>query len=166
MSDKTMPAPHYSIWQSIAASLSLATRAIQEVRALAREPGPAGPPGADSMVPGPPGPEPYVGEVCGLFDPAREYRKYDLVMLGGSEWRARHDAPGALPGPGWALSASAGKAGQKGEQGQRGPAGSAATIAGWTVHDFHAIPVMSDGKEGAALDLRPLFEQYHAEAAK
>ena len=128
------------------------------------EQGIQGPPGADSTVPGP---EPYVGEVCGLFDPARDYRKFDLVAFGGSEWRARRDNPGALPGDGWALSASAGKTGQKGEIGKRGPAGPPGPIiAGWTVRDFAAVPVLSDGSTGPPLDLRALFEQYHAEAAE
>jgi hypothetical protein len=131
--------------------------------------GPAGEQGIQGP-PGEPGEVPYVGEVCGLFDPSRDYRKYDLVAHGGSEWRARQDGPGALPGPGWALSASAGKTGQKGESGQRGPVGpagsAAAVIAEWTVRDFRAVPVMSDGSVGPPLDLRALFEQYHAEAAE
>lgn len=138
------------------------------------EPGEAitGPPGEQGIQgpPGAPGEVPYVGEVCGLFDPSREYRKYDLVCFHEAEWRARRDAPGALPGDGWALAAKAGARGPRGEMGQRGPAGPAgnpaAIIAGWTVRDFRAVPVMSDGKEGPPLDLRALFEQYHAEAAE
>lgn len=131
--------------------------------------GPAGEQGVQGP-PGPPGEEPYVGEVCGLFDQAREYRKYDIVAFGGSEWRAKRDAPGALPGDGWALSASAGKSGQKGEhgaRGERGPVGPPGpVIAGWSVRDFRAVPVFSDGSAGPALDLRALFEQYHEEAAE
>jgi hypothetical protein len=156
------PLPRYSLWQAIGVALSLATRAIEEVRAGGK-PGPQGEPGE----PGTPGEVPYVGEVCGLFDPARDYRKFDLVAFGGSEWRARRDNPGALPGDGWALSASAGKTGQKGEigkRGERGPAGP--VIVGWTVRDFAASPILSDGSTGPALDLRALFEQYHAEAAE
>ena len=41
----TLPKPSYTIWQAIAAALSLAERAINEVRALARMPGPQGPQG-------------------------------------------------------------------------------------------------------------------------
>jgi hypothetical protein len=106
------------------------------------------------------------GEVCGLFDPAREYRKYDLVMLNGSEWRAKRDAPGPLPGDGWAMSAQQGKAGKPGEKGERGPAGSPATaIVGWQISEFRAVPVLSDGGLGPPLDLRAMFEQYHGEAS-
>lgn len=128
------------------------------------EQGIQGPPGADSFVPGPPGPVPYVGEVCGLFEPGRSYRKYDLVTFNGSEWRARLDDPGKLPGNGWVLTAKRGSRGEAGERGERGPAGAA--ITGWTVRDFRAVPVLSDGTAGPALDLRALFEQYHAEAAE
>jgi len=126
-----------------------------------------GPPGADSTVPGPPGPEPYVGEVCGLFDPDRVYRKYDLVRMDGAEWRAKCDAPGKLPGDGWALAAKAGERGKRGDIGPRGERGlSAATIVEWAVRDYRAVPVMSDGSVGPPLDLRSFFEQYHAEAAE
>jgi hypothetical protein len=126
-----------------------------------------GPPGADSAVPGPPGEVPYVGEVCGLFDPERQYCKYDLVSLHGAEWRAKYDAPGPLPGDGWALAAKAGERGKRGEAGPRGERGMpAASIAEWRVRDFRAVPVMSDGSVGPALDLGVLFAQYHTEAAK
>jgi len=126
-----------------------------------------GPPGADSTVPGPPGEVPYAGEVCGLFDPEREYRKYDLVSLHGVEWRAKCDGPGPLPGDGWAQTAAKGERGKRGEIGPRGERGMpAASIAEWRVRDYRAVPVMSDGSIGPALDLRMLFEQYHQEAAE
>jgi hypothetical protein len=132
--------------------------------------GEAGPPGADSTVPGPPAPEPYVGEVCGLYEPERCYRKYDVVTMHGAEWRARCDAPGPLPGDGWALAAKAGERGKRGEigpRGERGERGAAApTIKEWAVREWRAVPVMSDGSVGPPLDLRSLFEQYHAEAAE
>jgi hypothetical protein len=129
-----------------------------------------GPPG-ESIVgpPGPPGPEPYVGEVCGLWDADREYRKYDVVCFDGSEWRAKRDAPGVLPGDGWALASKAGERGRRGEigpPGQRGLPGPALSIKEWVVKDYRAVPVMSDGSAGPPLDLRALFELYHAEAAQ
>lgn len=37
-----LPAPRYSIWQAMSVCLAIAQRAIEEVRALAREPGPEG----------------------------------------------------------------------------------------------------------------------------
>ncbi len=50
MSD--LPSPKYSLWQCLAAALALATRALEEVRALARLPGPQGKqgiPGRDGL---------------------------------------------------------------------------------------------------------------------
>jgi len=108
-----------------------------------------------------------VGEVCGLFDPERQYRKYDLASLHGAEWRAKCDAPGPLPGEGWALGSKAGERGKRGEIGPRGERGMpAASIAEWRVRDYRAVPVMSDGSIGPALDLSALFAQYHIEAAE
>lgn len=134
--------------------------------------GPQGEPGEAIQGPmGPPGPAgdvPYVGEVCGLFDPERCYRKYDLVTLHGAEWRARCDEPGILPGDGWSLAAKAGERGKRGDIGPRGERGlpaSTVAIAEWVVRDFRAVPVMSDGSVGPPLDLRAAFEAYHTEAA-
>jgi hypothetical protein len=64
-----------------------------------------------------------VGDVRGLYDPEGQYRKFDLVTLNGSEWRAKRDDPGPLPGEGWALSAQVGKRGEKGIPGERGERG-------------------------------------------
>jgi integrin beta 3 len=50
MSD--LPSPKYSLWECMAAALALATRALEEVRALARIPGPQGKqgiPGRDGL---------------------------------------------------------------------------------------------------------------------
>ena len=50
MSD--LPSPKYSLWECLAAALALATRALEEVRALARLPGPQGKqgiPGRDGL---------------------------------------------------------------------------------------------------------------------
>ena len=46
------------------------------------------------------------------------------------------------------------------------PKPAAAAIVEWAVRDWRAVPVMSDGRIGPPLDLRELFEQYHAEAAE
>lgn len=78
---------------------------------------------------GEPGKDAYPGEARGLFDPDASYRAMDVVSFNGSEWRAKHDEPGVLPGDGWMLSASKGK---RGDRGERGPAG-----------------VGKDGKDGA-----------------
>jgi hypothetical protein len=136
------------------------------------EPGEAitGPPGEQGIQgppgePGPPGPVPYVGEVRGLYDAARLYRVFDLVSWHGSEWRARHDDPGPLPGDGWALSGQAGSRGKAGDRGERGPPGpSGATIVDWAIEDYRAAPIMSDGTTGAVLDVRNFFELYYGES--
>jgi hypothetical protein len=109
------------------------------------------------------------GEVCGSFQEGRNYRKFDLVCHDGCEWRARCDDPGPLPGVGWALSAVQGKRGgkgEKGDRGERGAPGAAATIADWVIEEgYRAIPLLSDGTLGPALELRQFFEAYHREAA-
>src|SRR5262245_50039410 len=74
-------------------------------------------------APGAPGSDAYGGEAKGAWSPEGEYRKHDVVARDGSEWRARYDDPGPLPGPGWALGAVRGKTGQKGERGDQGEAG-------------------------------------------
>jgi hypothetical protein len=59
-----------------------------------------------------------------------------------------------------------GIAGQKGERGPPGIVGKDAPILkNWKLDRkrYIAIPVMSDGEEGPALDLRGLFEQFRSE---
>lgn len=199
MSD-SLPPPRYTLWQSLAVAVSLATRAIEEVRALKGAPAPAAkfpavgawddrvhyegsvvahngatwqatrdtarePPHEDWALlaaPGATGREGYAGEVRGLWQPDGAYRKGDLAALNGSEWRARRDNPGPLPGDGWALS---GKRGAKGERGETGPAGKpGADLAGWVLDGYRVTPIMTDGRTGPPLDLAALFEQYHAES--
>jgi hypothetical protein len=63
---------------------------------------------------------PYAGQARGLFDEDAVYRRMDVVSFNGSEWRAKHDNPGPLPGDGWMLSASRGKRGDRGERGEKG----------------------------------------------
>lgn len=49
----SLPKPQYTIWNAISAALAVSIRAIDEVRALAREPGPRGepgPPGRDAPM--------------------------------------------------------------------------------------------------------------------
>jgi integrin beta 3 len=125
------------------------------------------PPHDDWIVVAACGEVPYVGEVCGLFDPKGAYRKLDLVTFNGSEWRAKRDNPGPLPGDGWQLAGQAGsrgKSGDRGERGDRGPAGpSGPSIIDWAMKGYQAVPIMSDGSLGPALDLREVFELYHAE---
>lgn len=72
---------------------------------------------------GEPGKDAYAGEAKGLFDPEAAYRAMDVVSFNGSEWRAKVDDPGPLPGDGWMLSASKGKRGDRGERGPDGRVG-------------------------------------------
>jgi hypothetical protein len=105
-----------------------------------------------------------------------QYKKFDIVALGGSGFIARADDPGDCPGPGWQLIASAGRPGKPGLKGDRGDAGvrgerglpgqAAPVILAWKIdrEQFRAVPVMSDGSEAPVLELRGLFEQFHSEA--
>jgi integrin beta 3 len=116
---------------------------------------------------GPPGLDAPIGEVCGLYQPTRVYRKFDLVSMNGSEWRAKREDPGPLPGDGWALSGQVGGRGKPGERGERGPAGPPGpTIADWAIDEYRAVPIMSDGTLGAVLDIRGFFELYHGETGR
>jgi hypothetical protein len=107
------------------------------------------------------GEPPYVGEICGAHDPKRTYRKFDLVTFNGTEWRAAEDDPGELPGSGWRMASQRGAHGKAGDRGPAGPA--AASIVDWAMKGYQAVPIMSDGSLGPALDLREVFELYHAE---
>jgi hypothetical protein len=86
------------------------------------EQGPQGVPGSDGRD-GADGKDAYQGEARGLFDPEAQYRAMDTVGFNGSEWRAKRDDPGELPGDGWMLSAGRGKRGDRGDRGERGADG-------------------------------------------
>jgi hypothetical protein len=123
-------------------------------------------PGVDAPMP----------TVRGTYVADGQYKKFDIVALGGSGFIARADDPGDCPGPGWQLIASAGRPGKPGlkgdrgdagARGERGPPGQAApVILAWKIdrENFRAMPVLSDGSEAPALELRGLFEQFHSEA--
>src|SRR5262249_49107193 len=109
--------------------------------------------------------------VCGMFDAYKTYARLDVVEFDGSSFVAVRDLDaGTIPGdPGWQLLSKtgsrgpAGEVGPRGRKGERGARGEdAPTIAFWTIDRkrYRAYPTMSDGKMGAPLELRPLFEQY------
>jgi hypothetical protein len=111
---------------------------------------------------------------CGEFNADRTYQQLDAVSLDGNSYIATVDDPGPLPGEDerWRLLAAAGKdgtIGPQGERGERGPIGPrgepALTITGWRVDrgSYTATPLLSNGQEGAALELRGLFEQFVAD---
>lgn len=107
-----------------------------------------------------------VGEVCGLWDETRSYKKFDLAVLGGCEWRAKYDNPGKLPGDGWAQSSrqgDRGKIGPPGKDGERGKQGSpGASRVKLELDGYNLIETMSDGTVNVC-DIRPAFELYHGE---
>jgi len=125
------------------------------------------PPHDDWIVIASRGEAPYVGEVCGLYRSDGQYRKFDIVVLNGAEWRAKKDSPGPIPGDGWALSAQKGDRGNKGDRGDVGPRGpdgrAAPRIKEWITKDYQAIPMMDDGTLGPPLDVREFFELYNDE---
>jgi hypothetical protein len=112
--------------------------------------------------------------IRGTYDEAtKDYAELDTVVLDGGSFVARKDAPGTCPGPDWQLIARQGARGIAGPKGERGPEGKAGadgrngapgapapTIKAWKLdrQRYVAIPIMSDGKEGPALELRSLFE--------
>ena len=105
--------------------------------------------------------------VRGTYKPVERYTRLDIVALNGGAFIARHDDPGDCPGEDWQLMSAPGKRGQQGLRGERAPPGVAAPIINsWRIDPerYRATPLMSDGSEGPALELRPLFEQYHTEA--
>jgi hypothetical protein len=114
--------------------------------------------------------------IRGTYAADGQYKKLDIVALGGSGFIARTDDPGECPGAGWQLIASAGRPGKPGlkgepgspgQPGERGSPGQAAPrILAWKIDrkQFAATPVMSDGSEAPALQLRSLFEQFQIEA--
>lgn len=107
-----------------------------------------------------------VGEVCGLFDPEREYKRFDVVTLNGSEWRAVRDAPGPLVlednkiGDGWKMSASRGQRGERGHPGERGLQGPPGVgIDDIELHGTALVATKTDGSI-IAVDLLPVIRQY------
>jgi hypothetical protein len=105
------------------------------------------------------------------FSADESYRALDIVALNGGSFIARRDDPGPCPGDGWQLLTRqgqrgiAGMKGERGERGERGVAPPATKLAGWTIdrEKYSAMPAMSDGSQGPALELRTLFEQFQDE---
>lgn len=107
----------------------------------------------------------------GLWLASETYRFGDVVAKNGRSYVAKRDEPGE-PGvegaDGWMLLAKEGKAGQPGPRGERGlqgpvgPAGSSGAPVSYRIDvaAYLAVPVMPNGREGPALDLRPFFEQF------
>ena len=142
----TTPATQYTLVEAIGVCLAVCERTLAEVRTLARIPGPPGPQGLPGPQgpqgeTGPPGPVGAPGE-RGLpgpagrnarqwrhrryYDQKQVYAEGDVVAHDGGSWLALQDAPGPLPGDGWAqltMKGQRGKPGDRGERGLPGPEG-------------------------------------------
>jgi hypothetical protein len=117
-----------------------------------------------------------IPQLRGTYDPKESYKRFDIVALNGSSFICKRDDPGECPGSGWQLHASAGRSGGRGEKGDQGPRGmtgergpkgdSGLSIVGWEIDaaNYAAIPVMSNGRKGPALQLREIFKQFVTEA--
>jgi hypothetical protein len=110
-------------------------------------------------------------EIRDTYDPNGLYRKLDVVTLNSTWFVAKSDEPGRCPGPGWKAgpTASRGKSGERGPVGPAGPPGLPGApgrdIVDWEidVHNYVAIPIMSDGGRGKPLNLRGFYEQFQIE---
>jgi hypothetical protein len=110
--------------------------------------------------------------VRGTWRAEEAYSKLDIVALNNGSFIARKDDPGPCPGDGWQLLTSPGRPGKDGKPGPRGEVGppgergpDGLTIGNWKVdrRKYVATAVMTDGSEGAVLELRGLFEQFQTE---
>jgi hypothetical protein len=111
----------------------------------------------------------------GAYKPDEVYDAYDVAVVGGSSFVARHNRAGVCPGSDWVLVSGVGKRGlagargQRGERGERGADGAPAPnplITGWRVvrEQYAVVPLGPDGEViGAPLYLREMFEQFVAE---
>lgn len=129
-------------------------------------PGERGEPGSDGVD----GKDAYAGEARGLFDAEANYRAMDVVSFNGSEWRAKRDDPGELPGDGWMLSASKGKRGDRGDRGPQGADGArgkdgSSVIAAFVDDAMQLTLTRDDGTEVKA-DLYPLAETVRSVAVR
>src|SRR5262249_40377840 len=108
-------------------------------------------------------------------DAYKKYTKLDVVEYDGSSFVAIRDNPG-IPGVGgWQLLSRSGRRGAVGEVGPRGRQGArgargedAPTIVAWTrdLRNYVAHPTLSDGRAGAPLNLRPMFERFFEETGQ
>jgi len=111
--------------------------------------------------------------VCGTYNAHETYKRLDIVALDGAAFIAERDDPGICPGDGWQMLSRQGRPGCRGETGERGIRGEkvdkgepGTSVVAWQLdrQRYRVSPLMSDGKVGPALELRALFQQYHAEA--
>jgi hypothetical protein len=106
----------------------------------------------------------------GLYRRDGNYKELDVVVLNGSSFVAKCDNPGECPGENWQVNALVGKRGEPGDRGLQGRQADVAAlekrcaISSWaTGDDYVATPTYPNGRSGAPLNLRPLFERFFAE---
>jgi hypothetical protein len=145
----SLPKPQYSIWQAVSAALAIGQRALEEVRALSREPGPQGERGVDGLgfddlerideekqfgfrlVRGSevkefrwdkPAPPTLADAYQGIWNASSEYKRGNVVTCGGSSFLALRDGPGKpeTADCGWILWVKRGRDGKDGKNGERG----------------------------------------------
>jgi hypothetical protein len=91
------------------------------------------------------------------------YQALDVVVLGGSCFVARHDAPGGCPGDGWQLIAKRGQRGDKGERGERGEPGHAgppgSKLVAAAVDDRGLLTLTHDDGSTVSCDFYPLLSR-------
>lgn len=127
--------PKYTIWEAINAAISVSVRALEEIRTLARTPGPQGPAGRDGfgfddlsvvetdkgcMIRFKRGDQVSefrlpVMTYQGVFTEGKTYRRGDTVTWGGSLWHCdaeTTDKPDG--GKNWRLAAKRGRDGKDG----------------------------------------------------
>lgn len=103
------------------------------------------------------------GDARGLYDPQAAYLKLDRVSLDGSEWLAKCDEPGPLPGDGWMLSAKPGRQGKPGDRGPKGDRGEPGIgFDNIEITDYAFVLKLTSGKR-VTVDLRSMFERYDQE---
>ena len=96
------------------------------------------------------------GRARGLYDPKADYSAMDVVAFNGSEWRAKVDNPGPLPGDGWMLGAK----GSRGKPGERGIPGVSVTTL--DLVGFTLVVSLSD-ETTLHCNLLPAFESFERE---
>lgn len=106
--------------------------------------------------------------IRGTYQPGERYAQLDVCIVNSASFVARRSTLSGPPGEDWQLLCGQGKRGQPGPKGDRGDRGAAgAKMRGWRIdrEQYLVTPILSDGSEGPALELRVLFEQFHEEAS-
>ncbi len=135
-----MTKPKYSIWEAINVALSLGAKALEEIRLLAREPGPAGKDGAngkdgigfddvtadfedegrvdimrfwsDGKIAKEIRRQTKMAIYRGVFDAAKTYQPGDIVTWGGSSWHCHTEIKGKCGSENFTLMVKKGRDGK------------------------------------------------------